>query len=385
MSKKRKKRCPNGTVRQLKNGKYTGRVPIGYTGERYVYQIVSGQTKAEVKKDIAQLRLKYDNVELTEESLMPLSSWMNYWLNEVKKPMISYTTYDNYKCFIEKHINPLLGSKKLIRITPDDITRFVERLQAAYPSNKKTKAKKRLAFSTIHEIYCVLSAALKAAVGAGYIPENPCKNISLPKQAKAEPPILLSEDIYSFLSVLKNDSYWYPLFYLELMTGLRRGELCGLKWEDFIPETRELRIQRSIKYYYQQLIQTSTKTNAGRRTVLLSPSVVALLIERKKHTDSDWMFCSEGDSSLPLDPQTITAKLKEYFALAGIKYTRFHNLRHTFATQAVSNGVEPETLSILMGHADPVFTLNTYTHCTPDILTNAVKYMDMLLDSILGD
>ena len=136
---------------------------------------------------------------------------------------------------------------------------------------------------------------------------------------------------------------------------------------------------------YKQLIQTSTKTNAGRRTVFLSPSVVSLLLERKNHTDSDWMFCSEGDNSLPLDPQTITTKLKEYFALAGIEYTRFHNLRHTFATQAVSNGVEPETLSILMGHADPVFTLNTYTHSTPDILTNAVKYMDILLDSVLGD
>ena len=369
----------------MKNGKFVGRVPIGYTGEKYVYQMVSGETKSKVKRDISKLTSKYHEVEVTEESLMPLGEWMNYWLNEVKKPMLSSTTYENYKCFIEKHIIPLLGSKKLIRITQEDITRFVERLQSGYISNQKKKTKKHLAYSSIHEIYCVLSAALKAAVGAGYIPESPCKNIRLPKHIKQEAPILLAEEIYNFLNVIKDDSFWYPFFYLELMTGLRRGELCGLKWEDFHPDTGELRIQRSIKYYNKQLIPTPTKTNAGRRSVFLSSSVVSLLIERKNNTKSEWMFCSESDKSLPLDPLLITAKLKKYFALAGIEYIRFHNLRHTFATQAVSNGVEPETLSILMGHADPVFTLNTYTHNTSDITHNAVKYMDLILDSVIGE
>ena len=383
--KKRKKRCPNGAIRQNKDGTFTGRVPMGFTGERYVYKIVTGKSKADVKKQVEQLKLKYNGIEITEESLMTLSAWMDYWLEEIKKPMISYTTYDNYRSFIDKHINPLLGFKKLIRITREDIIRFIERLQSSYISNKKKKTSKRLAYSSIHEVYCVLSAALKSAYGSGFIPENPCRKIKLPKRVKNDVPILLSEEIIAFLKVVETDDFWYPFFYLELMTGLRRGELCGLKWEDFNAANGELHIQRSIKYYNKQLIQTGTKTNAGRRVVFLSVSVVDVLIERKKHTHSEWVFCAKNNDSMPIDPVVISSKIKDVFSEAGIEYIRFHNLRHTFATQAISNGVEPETLSILMGHADPVFTLNTYTHSTSDIDNNAVKYMDIILDNLLEE
>ena len=383
--KKRKKRCPNGAIRQLENGKYFGRVPLGYTGERYVYKRITGNTKGEVKSQITQIKLRYSNTEVTEESLMTLSDWMDYWLEEIKKPMLGCTTYDNYRSFIDKHIAPLIGSKKLIHITRKDVVRFIERLQNGYISNKRKKTVKHLAYSSIHEIYCVLAAALKAAAGSGFIPENPCRKIKIPKRVKPDVPILLSEEIIDFLKVVESDPFWYPLFYMELMTGLRRGELCGLKWEDFNADTGELHIHRSIKYYYHELLQTNTKTNAGRRVIILSSSVVAVLLARREQTDSEWMFCAENDINLPMDPNNITPKLKAVFAEANLEYIRFHNLRHTFATQAISNGVEPETLSVLMGHADPVFTLNTYTHNTSDLEVSAVRYMDMILDVVLED
>lgn len=381
--KKRKKRCPNGAIIQLENGKYFGRAPLGYTGKRYVYQRVTGNTKAEVRSQIAQIKLRYSGTEVTEESLMSLSTWMDYWLEEIKKPMLGSTTYDNYRSFIDKHINPLIGFKKLIHITREDIVRFIERLQNGYVANKRKKTIKHLAYSSIHEIYCVLAAALKSASGSGFIPENPCNSIKIPKRVKTDVPILLSEEIICFLKVLESDPFWYPFFYMELMTGLRRGELCGLKWEDFNADNGELHIHRSIKYYYNELTQTSTKTNAGRRVIILSSSVIDVLLERKKHTSSEWMFCAENDDTLPVNPAIITPKLKAVFVEAKLPYIRFHNLRHTFATQAISNGVEPETLSVLMGHADPVFTLNTYTHNTTDIESNAVKYMDIILDHLL--
>ena len=380
---KRKKRCPNGSVRLLDNGKYFGRVAVGYIGKRYVYKQITGKTKAEVQNRIAQLQLQYHALEITEKSLMPLSSWMSYWLEDIKKPMLGETTYGNYRSFIEKHINPLLGSKQLIHITREDIIRFVERLQCRYTSNQKTKTKKQLTYSSISEIYCVLAAALKAATGSGLIPENPCKKIKLPKRIKKDIPILSSKDISTFLKALEEDSFWYPLFYLELMTGLRRGELCGLKWNDFNETTSELHIHRSIKYYKGQLIQTTTKTNAGRRIIMLSPSVVDILLKRKPKTSSEWIFPSYEDKTLPINPDSITPKLKSIFKEVDMEYIRFHNLRHTFATQAISNGVDPETLSVLMGHADPVFLLNTYTHNTKDLEHSAVKYMNMLLDELL--
>ena len=381
--KKRRKRSPNGSIQLMENGKYYARLSLGFTGTKYVYKSITGNTKADVKAQISQLKLIYGSSEITEESLMTLGEWLDYWLQEIKKPMLGYTTFDNYKSFIDKHIKPLIGYKKLIHITREDVERFVERMQLSYISNKEKQTRKQLAFSSVREIYCVLAAALKAAYGSGYIPENPCKKIKLPKKVKKPVPILFSEEINSFLKVVENDSFWYPFFYIELMTGLRSGELCGLKWEDFNEVSGELYIHRAIKYYRKELVITSTKTNAGRRVIILSSSVVDVLLERKKQTKSEWIFCSEQDTNLPIDPATICAKLKRVFEEAGIEYIRFHNLRHTFATQAITNGVEAETLAILMGHADPMFTINTYTHNTSDIENNAVRFMDIILENVL--
>ena len=381
--RKRKKRSHNGAIRLLDNGKYFARVALGYTGKRYIYKSITGNSKADVQNLISVEKRKYRSWNITEESMMTLSSWLSYWLDEIKKPMLGATTYDNYKSFIEKHINPLLGSKKLIYITREDVIKFVEALQYGYRSNKKTKKIKRLTYSSISEIYRVLAAAMKCATGSRFIPENPCKRIKIPSRIKKDVPILASADISRFLKTIEQDSFWYPLFYLELMTGLRRGEVCGLKWSDFNETTCELHIHRSIKYYYGELIQTSTKTNAGRRTIVLSPSVIEVLHKRKRVTSSQWVFASVTNDMYPINPGDIAPKLKSIFDEAHMEYIRFHNLRHTFATQAISNGVEPETLAVLMGHADPIYLMNTYTHSTEDLERSGAKYMAMLLESVL--
>ena len=288
--KRNKKKGGKGSIRLLENGKYFARVPLGNTGERYIYRHFTGNTKEEVQAKIARERQRCKSWEISEKSMMPLSEWLNYWLEEIKKPMLGATTYDNYKSFIEKHINPLIGTKKLIYITREDIVKFIEDLQYGYRSNKKTKKIKHLMFSTISEIYRVLGAAIKSATGSNYIPENPCINIKIPNEPKKDVPILISSDINIFLKSIEQDAFWYPLFYMELMTGLRRGELCGIKWGDFNETTNELHIHRSIKYYRGQLIQTPTKTNAGRRTIILPDSVANILVERKKEKISEWIF-----------------------------------------------------------------------------------------------
>ena len=381
--RKHKRKSNKGAIRLLENGKYFARVPLGNTGERYIYRQFTGSTKEEVQAKIAKERLRCKSWEISEKSMMPLSEWLSFWLDEIKKPTLGATTYDNYKSFIEKHINPSLGAKKLIHITREDIVKFIETLQYGYRSNKKTKKVKHLTYSTISEIYRVLAASMKCATGSNYIPENPCVRIKIPSRIKKEVSILESANINKFLKAIENDAFWYPLFYIELMTGLRRGELCGLKWSDFNERTCELCIHRSIKYYRGELIQTSTKTNAGRRTIVLSASVVGVLRERKQNTISEWVFSSFSNSEFPINPVLIPYKLKIIFDETHMGYIRFHNLRHTFATQAISNGVEPETLSVLMGHADPIYLLNTYTHCTKDLEQGVVKHMDILLEQLL--
>lgn len=143
--KKRRKRSPNGSIQLMENGKYYARLSLGFTGTKYVYKSITGNTKADVKAQISQLKLIYGSSEITEESLMTLGEWLDYWLQEIKKPMLGYTTYDNYKSFIDKHIKPLIGYKKLIHITREDVERFVERMQLSYISNKEKQTRKQLA------------------------------------------------------------------------------------------------------------------------------------------------------------------------------------------------------------------------------------------------
>ena len=215
--RKRKKRSHNGEIRLLDNGKYFVRFPLGNTGKRYIYKTITGNSKAEVQALILAEKRKCRAWDITEESMMTLSSWLHYWLEEIKKPMLGETTYGNYKSFIEKHINPLIGAKKLIFITREDIIKFVEDLQYGYRSNKKKKKKiKFLAYSSISEIFGVLAAAMKSATGSGYIPENPCTRIKMPHITKKDVLILVAKDINVFLKSVEDDDFWYPLFYLEL-------------------------------------------------------------------------------------------------------------------------------------------------------------------------
>jgi integrase len=172
---------------------------------------------------------------------------------------------------------------------------------------------------------------------------------------------------------------------MELMTGLRRGELFGLKWSDIYEEKGEVQIRRSVKYLHGDLIVTNTKTNSGKRKIMLAESVKIMLMERHKVIDSEWVFPKENDNSLPYDPKKIFYHIQKVLAKAELPYVQFHNLRHTFATQAIFNGVEPTVLSNLMGHKIITFTLDTYTHGTIDMQKNMANIIDSFMTDVMGE
>lgn len=168
------------------------------------------------------------------------------------------------------------------------------------------------------------------------------------------------------------------------MTGMRRGEICGLKWTDFDAEHGKLHVQRSIRYQHGQPVIGETKTSEENRVILLPRSVCNLLCERQKTALTEWIFPKPTYPELLLDPGTVYAQLKRLLEEAGLPDIRFHDLCHTFAMHAASNGVDPKTLAGILGHTKASFTLNTYTHVTTDMQSNASGIVGNYITDIFG-
>ena len=176
------------------------------------------------------------------------------------------------------------------------------------------------------------------------------------------------------------------IFYVEIMTGLRRGEICGLKWEDFDDLNGTLKVERSVSASSEKYgtIIGETKTEKSKRKILLPSSVVDVLKKRKEDVASEWIFPNLISPKYALSPGTAYRKLKQIFEKAGLLSIRFHDLRHTFATHALQSGVDAKTLSGILGHTNARFTLDTYTHVTTDMQRQAATIVESFIDEIYG-
>ena len=198
--------------------------------------------------------------------------------------------------------------------------------------------------------------------------------------------ILSQEQMEIFLAATDRDPVWRDFFYTELTTGLRLGEICGLMWSDFDGRKGTLNVTRTLhREKGGRLVAGDTKTYAGTRKILLPSSTAERLTERKKHSYSQWIFPNPLRPEAPLNPGTAYRQLKKILRETGLPELRFHDLRHTFATHALANGVDAKTLSGILGHTKASFTLDTYTHTTGDMQRRAAEIVGGFLTDYLGE
>ena len=236
----------------------------------------------------------------------------------------------------------------------------------------------------IRRVHMMLHEAMDAAVRERLIPKNPTEGTIIPKVNYAPKQILTEEQLEKFMEALKQDPLWYDFFYTELTTGMRRGEICGLKWQDFDDKTGRLHIHRSVGTRKGGGIRVGeTKTESGARTILLPPSTAEILKQRKKKSYSEWIFHNPTVPELPMNPSSAYRHLKTLLKNAELPLIRFHDLRHTFATHALKSGVDAKTLSGILGHTNASFTLDTYTHMTTDMHRKAAGVVGGFLDEIM--
>ena len=170
----------------------------------------------------------------------------------------------------------------------------------------------------------------------------------------------------------------YELYYLDLATGLRRGELLGLKWTDVDLDRGVLKIQRAISRQNGKVVEAPLKTKNAYRTLPLSADAIDVLMQQRRKTgNSEWVFPSPIGG--PMSPDSVLHMLHRVLKRAGLPKVRFHDLRHTFATLALQNGVDIKTVSGMLGHFSAGFTLDTYAHVTTSAKREAAKTMGSIL------
>ena len=378
------KRRPSGDgmVRKRGDGRWEGRIVVGHkeNGDS-IFRYVYADTQKELIAKLRQHIDIYQGVDLTEQSRMTLGEWLDRWLENITGT-IRPTTMTRYQGAVDRHIKPYLGDKPIAQIKGEDVQKLYDML--ARQGNRNTGA--GLSSGTICGIHSMLHEALGTAQRVGLIARNPSEEIDAPKFSYKSKRVLTDEQLEKFMEVIREDAVWCDFFYTELTTGLRRGEICGLRWEDFEEGNGTLKIRRTVHAEKGGRLTTwDTKTTAGTRTITLSPSTADLLRERRRSTLTDWIFPNPLKPEQPTRPSAAYNRMKALLKQAELPDIRFHDLRHTFATHAPASGVDVKTLSGILGHTRAAFTLDTYTHTTGDMQKRAAEIVGEFLIDIFGE
>ncbi len=221
----------------------------------------------------------------------------------------------------------------------------------------------------------ICRTALEVAVQMELLRNNPATDCKLPPKKSKEMQILNKDEVQRFLMQAKYEGY-YTLFLLELATGLRRGELLALQWDDINFNTGALRINKQVYRMNGELTISSPKTKSSIRTITLPKGILQILWSHRKDNHSKWLFPSPVKEDLPLDPASCRKKMQRILERSGCKHMRFHDWRHLFSTSALASGMDIKTLSATLGHVSTSTTLDIYTHITSDMQQNAARKID---------
>ncbi len=375
----------DGLVRKRSDGRWEGRIVVGHKEDSSpIYRSVFAKTQKELVDKLHDRIETYRNVELSEQSNMTLGQWLDRWLNDYMSMTIRESTMSSYCGMVKNYIKPVLGDKRISDITTADVQKMYNYLRKHGRMEVHWEKGKELSDSSVRGIHMMLHQAMDAAVRERLIVKNPTEGTVIPKANYAPKQILSEEQLETFLAEVQKDPWWRDFFYTELTTGMRRGEICGLKWQDFDEKTGRLTVRRSVTNRAGGGVKVGeTKTETGVRTIQLPPSTAELLRQRKKRSYSEWIFHNPTVAELPLSPGTAYNHMKTILHHAGLPLIRFHDLRHTSATHALSGGVDAKTLASILGHTNASFTLDTYTHMTTDMHQKAASVVGGFLEEIM--
>jgi integrase len=362
-----------GSIYQRKDGRWAASISVGKLKRKHFL----GHSRAEVAAKLAgALKAHGDGLPVRFER-QRFEAYIDGWLAGVRSSL-KQRTWTRYEQLMRCHAVPVLGKQPLEKITPQQVQRLYGEVQAAGSSP-----------GTVRQMHAVLHKAFKQAVLWNLVPRNVLDAVVPPKPRRRQMATLDPEQARRLLAAVEGDRY-EALFVLALTTGMRQGELLGLRWQDVELDHGTLRIQASMQRTKDGFALSDPKTNRSRRQVILTDSAKASLRRHRVDQaarrllvgavwlDQNLVFTNEVGG--PLEASHVLRHC--FYPLlmkAELPKIRFHDLRHTAATLLLGRGVHPKIVSEMLGHSNIYITLDLYSHVTPTMQKQASEAMELLL------
>jgi integrase len=382
---------------QLKTG---GRLwaAVVYQGKRVAkngklldsYRWIRGfQTQKAAQAELNKILRSIDDGTYVELSKQTVSEYLERWLNTVK-PNLAAKTFERYKQLVDVNINPKLGPLKLIKLQPFQLAEFYTWSSTA--GNRRTG--KGLSTRTVLHVHRLLRKALQQAVVWQLRPTNPADAVEAPRPAEKEMQPIDEEQAASLIESAKNTEMYIPIL-MGLCTGMRRGELLAVRWSDLDFENARLTVNQSLAQTREGgLFFKSPKNKSSRRTIALPDVLMSALIDHRadEHKIKSLFGADYPNfdlvlalpNGMPWAPDRFTDAYCAFARRVGAQEFRFHDLRHTHASELLRRGIPVKTVSKRLGHANATVTMNIYAHLMSGDDERAAKLVQKVLGKRLA-
>jgi len=374
-----------GSIQQ--RGKQSWRIFVELDRDEYgkrkrKTETVTG-TKADAQRRKRELLSSIDKGLPMDNSKVTVGEFLRLWLKDYAEVNTSAKTAEGYKGKIQLYLIPKLGHLRLCKLTTQQVNRLYADMIA-----------KPLSPQTVLHTHRILKLALGHAVKWGIMSRNVCDAVDPPRVYRKEMVALDIPDIQRLLEAAESSTYKH-VFFLALYTGLRRGELLGLRWSDVDLKDKTLSVnQNAIRLKGNGIILTKPKTERSRRLVRLwSDTVMLLNVLKTQQKDQlemagiDWDETSlvfQNSEGKTLSPDTVSHAFKKIVKQIGLPNLRFHDLRHTHATIMLKVGTPPNVVSERLGHSSVSITMDIYSHVLPGMQEEAAKAFENALKNCVS-
>ncbi|MGV9497389.1 tyrosine-type recombinase/integrase [Streptomyces sp. NPDC003642] len=400
-----------GTITKRTDGRYHAAAyvyrPDGTRTRKFVY----GKTREEVADKLTELQEKTRQGIPAASSTMTFGDYLTYWLATIAPERLKPATLNSYEGLTRLYIRPALGKKRLNRLSPADVRRFLTEFRGAClcclrgadrerPEGKRAccalgRCCKRLPSArTVQYVHAVLRSALQQAMREELIARNVARIVETPTVTPKEVRPLDGAEARLLLKAARSHRL-YALWLLLVSTGLRRGEALALTWSDVDLANRQLRVRRNVQRIRRELLFGTPKTTRSIRTVSLPRHLVRALASHREQQERErkvagkkWQPTAGQPDGLifttqtgrVIDPRSLNRMLTILCRDANVRRVRVHDLRHTCASLLLSRGVDARTIMETLGHSTITMTLDTYAHVMDTTLRAAAERMDDVLN-----
>ena len=347
------------------------------TGKRVQHSKGGFRTKGAAQKELNRVLPKVDDgTYRLDRPLTVRQLLVEHWLPAQKSRALRPATLAQYSTVVDHWIIPRIGETKVAAVTPAVVDEMVESMK----TEKSARGRQGLSDRTAQLTVGVLKSACTWAMNNGLLSRNPLAGVQRPKVVGRPMKSWTESQARQFLANTKSERLGFA-WALLLTRGMRRGELCGLRWAEVDLDGGVLVVTRTRVVVEGRAIDSAPKTKAGHRTIPLDASLVALLKAHRarqaeerlragqSYSDADYVLANELGEAY--HPDTVSHRFDEAVKTTGLPRIRLHDSRHTAASLMLAAGVPTKVVSELLGHASPTITLAIYAHTLPGMAQEA--------------